>query len=267
MRIPTVALASVLFLSLGCGGGSSSLTSTGPGVTGAYEFVVTSDINGSTTLIETNLAGGGMSSSASGPTQVQILSKQNDVWYLNGICPGATPGKNSVSTSVSGNNVALTFNEGGDTFTGQGNLTGSTVTASYSISNSTCPVLINLNTGEPAGFDEGGISGNLVSPLSGTFSGVLNLPNGTDNADLTLTASSNGTLTVQAKLTGMIDNGNYTFSGSAIANAMVASASINGKPLSLFGYYDRDGSITGSVNSLLLFNYDTLENAGLLFGQ
>lgn len=267
MRLSGAALASFLAFALGCGGGSNPPSSTGPGVSGAYEFVISSNITGSTTLIEANLAGSGSSSSAQGPTQVQILGHENGVWYLNGICPGATPGQNGVSTSMSGNNVALTFNEGGNTFTGQGTLTGTSVSASYTITNSTCPNLLNLNTGEPPGYDQGGITGNPVPALAGTYSGVLNLPNGADNAALTLTQASNGNLTVQAKLTGVIDNGNFTFSGSAVGNVMFVSGSVSGKPLSLFGYYDHDGSVTGMGNSLLVFDYDTQSNAGLLLGQ
>jgi hypothetical protein len=262
-----VALALVLIFMSGCGGGSGSPGATGPAVSGAYEFTVTSNVTGSTTLIEANLAANGTSSSASGPKQVQILSKQNGVWYLNGICPGSTPGQNSVSTSMNGNNVALIFNEGGNSFSGEGMLTGTSVSASYTINNSTCPALANLNTEEPPGYDQGGITGNPVSPLAGTFSGVLNLPNGADNASLTLTEASNGTLMVEAKLKGIIDNGTFTFSGSAVSNIMFVSGSVSGKPLSLFGYYDRDGSVTGMVNSLLVFDYDALANAGLLLGQ
>ena len=31
-----------------------------------------------------------------GPAQVQILSFGKEVWSVNGVCPGSTPGQNSV---------------------------------------------------------------------------------------------------------------------------------------------------------------------------
>jgi hypothetical protein len=268
MRVRTILLAALLVLTVACSG-SNKLTN--PPVSGAYEFVVTSNVTGGSTLVEANLAANGSQSSASGPSQVQILTLENKVWYINGVCPGATPGQNSVTASVSGNSIALAFNEGGNTLPGQGTLTGTTITGNYSITGSTCPDLagpLGVPPGSiPSGTDFGGFVGTKVPALAGTFSGTLNLHDGADNAALTLTQNPDQTLSVSAELTGPVDNGTFIFTGSAVGNLMFVSGSVNGNALNLFGYLDRFGTFTKLPNSLLVFDYDTQVNAGLLIGQ
>jgi hypothetical protein len=248
----------------GCSSGKSTLTTKA--VSGAYEFVVTSNVTGGVTLVEGNLAANGNQSSASGPSQVQVLTLENKVWYVNGVCPGATPGQNSITASLARNNVGLTFDVGGNHLPGQGVQTGTTLAGNYSISGSNCPDLQG-NIGFPSGSDSGGFAGNEVPNLAGTFSGVLNLPNGNDNAALTLSENSDQSLTVSAVLTGPVDNGTFTLTGSAVGNIMFVSGSVSGQNLSLFGYFDRAGTYTKMANSLLVFDYDTFANVGLLVGQ
>jgi hypothetical protein len=257
-------LALVLAFTTACGGKNRLISSTG--VSGPYELVVTSSVTGDVTLVEANFKAQGSQSSANGPDQVQILTLEKKTWYLNGVCHGATPGENSVSTEVSDNNVALTVNEGGSAFTGQGVLTGLTITGNYAITGSTCPALIG-EIGYPPGTDSGGVVGNQVPELAGTFVGTMVLPNGTDNAALTLNEATGHALAVSAKLTGPVDNGTFSFTGSAVGNVMFVSGSVNGQNLSLFGYYDRAGTFTGMPNSILVFNYSTLATAGLLIQQ
>jgi len=263
MRLRTIGLAVILVLLVACSG-SSNLTN--PPVSGAYEFAVTSNVTGGVTLVEANLTANGNQSSASGPNQVQILTLEKKTWYVNGVCPGSTPGQNSVAAGVDGNNIALTFNEGGNGFTGAGVLTGTEITANYSITNSTCPDLVGV-VGFPPGFDSGGIVGNQVPQLAGTFVGQLNLPNGLDDAAFTLAENSDHTLIVTANLTGSVDNGTFTLTGSAVGNIIFVSGSVSGQTLSLFGYFDRAGTYTGMINSILVFDYDTLTKDGLLIGQ
>lgn len=86
----------------------------------------------------------------------------------------------------------------------------------------------------------------------------------------TLTEGSNNSLTVQATLSGT-DNGSFTFSGSAIANVMFVAGTVNGNPFALFGYFDSNGTYTGTPNSIEVFD-DNLVNGvyadyGLLVKQ
>ena len=170
MRMCTISLAVLLVLMTACGGGSSTLPAS-TGVSGAYEFAVTSNVTGGVTLVEANLTANGNQSSASGPSQVQILTFEKKNWYVNGVCPGATPGQNSVSVGLSGSDVSVTFNEGGNVLSSQGVLIGSQMTGNYSVTGSNCPDLVGISF--PPGSDSGGFVGNQVPNLTGTFSGTL----------------------------------------------------------------------------------------------
>jgi len=264
MRVSVFSVLLLLALTVACGGGTTLKPSGG--VSGAYEFVVSSNVTGGVTLVEANLAANGNQSSATGPNQVQILTLENKTWYVNGVCPGANPGKNSVAANLGGNNVALTFNEGGNTLPGQGVLTGTTIAGNYAVTGSTCSDLQGL-TGFPPGYDQGGFVGNQVPNLTGTFSGTLNLPDGTDNVSFTLSENPDHSLSVSAALSGTVDNGTFTFTGSAVGNVIFVSGMVNGNNLNLFGYFDRPGAFTKMPNSLLVFNYDSQASAGLLLGH
>ncbi len=263
MKVWIVPLALLLVLTVGCGGSSGTQT-TSSQISGAYEFVVSSNITGSTTVVEANMAANGTQSNASGPDQVQVLTLEKKNWYVNGICPGATPGQNSVTADLNDSNISLTLDDGGNSLPVQGVLAGATISGNYSVTGSSCPNLTGL-LGYTPGSDSGGVVGNQVPDLAGTFSGTLNLPNGTDNVALTL-AEDSGThvLTVSGQFTGPVDNGPFTLTGSAVGNVMFVSGSVNG-PLSLFGYFDKTGSLTGVSNSMMVFDYANLNTAGLLF--
>lgn len=256
MRTFALALVNlVLLFTLACGGGSSGSSGTpGPtGIAGAYEFVATSTTKpGSTTLIETNLTAKGAQSSGTGPSQVQTATYIGGAWYVNGGCPIITPG-NSVTGTVSGSNITLAFNEEGNSFTGQGSVSGTTVTGTYSGTNTNCS-------------DSGTFTGTLVPGLAGTFAGQLNFATGTDQVSATLTEGTGNSLTVQAVLSGT-DNGTFTFSGSAVANVMFVSGTVNGNSFSLFGYLDRTGVYTGTANSIAVFDDQSLLQEGLLVKQ
>ena len=72
---------------------------------------------------------------------------------------------------------------------------------------------------------------------------------------------------VTAVVTGPVDNGAFPLTGSAVGNVMFVSGTINGQPLSLFGYVDRAGAYTGMANSVLVFDYNTQAKLGLLIKQ
>ncbi|MGA8490319.1 MAG: hypothetical protein WB711_07845 [Terriglobales bacterium] len=238
-----VTLTLLLLLAVGCGGGSSSSGS----ISGAYEFVATSNTtSGWTTLIEANLSANGAQTTANGPNQVQTATRLNGVWYVNGDgqCPYSLPGQNSVEGTVSGNDITLTFNEGGNVFTGDGIVSGSSISGTYSGGNSDCS-------------DSGTFTATKVPNLAGTFSGTLNFPSGADLVTATLTETAGNVLTVQTTLTGA-DNGTFGFTGSAVGNVMFVSGTVNGNQFSLFGYFDSSGVYNGTANSIQVFD----DNAG-----
>jgi hypothetical protein len=105
-----------------------------------------------------------------------------------------------------------------------------------------------------------------VPNLGGTFSGTLNFPAGAANVTATLTEGSGYSLTVQTTLSGAY-NGTFAFSGSAVANVMFVSGSVNGTSFSLFGYFDATGQFTGTPNSIAVFDDNTLTYYGLLIAS
>jgi hypothetical protein len=224
---------------IGCGGGSSAAGS----ISGSYEFVATSTTtSGWTTLIEANLAGNGAQTSASGPSQVQTATRLNGVWYVNGDgqCPYSLPGQNSIEGTVSGSDITLTFNEGGNVFTGEGMVNGSSISGTYSGGNSDCS-------------DSGTFTGTKVQNLAGTYTGTLNFPSGADSVTATLTETAGNALTMQTTLSGA-DNGSFTFAGSAVGNVMFVSGTVNGNQFSLFGYFDSSGVYNGTEDSIQVFD-------------
>jgi hypothetical protein len=105
-----------------------------------------------------------------------------------------------------------------------------------------------------------------TSVLGGLFCGTLIFNSGSDNVTAKLSEGSGYSLTVQTTLSGA-DNGNFTFSGSAVANVMFVSGTVDGTPFSLFGYFDSKGAYTGVPNSIAVFDYNTLAYEGLLVEQ
>ncbi len=120
-KVTSVTIFLALLCAVGCGGGSNGNSSGSQGISGSYEFVAVSNVHaGTKTLIEANLSANGAGTSASGPNQVQTATYVNGLWYVNGGCSSSSPGQNSITGTVSGSNISLTFNEGGNVFTGQG---------------------------------------------------------------------------------------------------------------------------------------------------
>jgi hypothetical protein len=257
-KVTSSLLVLATLLAVSCGGtsnggnnNSSSSGASSQGISGAWEFVASSNVtSGVTTLIEADISANGAQSTASGPSQVQTATYVAGTWYVNGDCPSPSPGQNSINATVNGNNISATFNEGGNSFTASGAISGSTITGTYSGSNSDC-------------MDVGTFTATQVPNLSGTFAGSLFFSTGEDTVTATLTENSGYTLTVQTTLTGA-DNGNFTFTGSAVANVMFVSGSVSGNAFSLFGYFDSTGKYTGVPNSIAVFDYNTLAYLGSL---
>jgi hypothetical protein len=264
MWMRTCFLALLMAFMVGCSG--KSLLTSNNNVSGAYDIIVTSNVTGAVTLVEANLSANGNQSTATGPTQVQILTLEKKIWYVNGSCPGKTPGQNGVTTKPTGENLAVTFDEGGHAFGGQAVFTGNTINGSYAISGSNCPDLVGVIGIYPPGYDQGGFVGNPGATLTGTFAGPLTLPSGTDNATFSLSEGKDQALTITAKLMGA-DNGTFKLTGKAIGNSIFVNGTIDTQNVTLLGYYDRQGTFSTYPGSLLLFNYVTQSEVGVLLQQ
>lgn len=256
-----------LLFALACGGGNgvNSNNNSGSGLVGveaallagSYEFTGKSTIAPTATrFTEANLSAKGSQLSASGPSQVQAAAFFNQIWYVNGGCTTyPSPGQNSITGTISGNEVILTFNEGGIEYAAQGVISGQTITGTYVGSNPQCQ-------------DSGTFTATLAHPPAGSFSGTLNVLSGPDQVSATITQGSDHAVTLQVSVSGA-DNGTFRLSGSQVGNVMLVAGSLNGTPISWFGYYDAAGLYTGTANSIavidyeIVCNFDNVTNDGL----
>ena len=252
--------AIALLLAVGCGGGASNTnnndksgnSNSSQGLSGPYEFVaVSGEPNGETTLIDVNLVPSGANMSASGPNNIQVATYLHKTWYVNGKC--AVGQDSTLTGTVSGNNVTFTFSQGQNSFSGQGTLDGTNLSGTYSAKSGSCT-------------DSGTFTGKPVSALSGTFAGTLELPIGIDQVSATLTETQSSALSVQATLSGA-DSGTFTFSGTAVGNVAYVSGTVDGNPVQFFGYFDKEGTYTGTPNSIACFDDYSLAYEGLLVKQ
>jgi hypothetical protein len=239
---------------ISCGGGGDPAASPeSRSLSGSWEFVAQSASDGSTTLIESNLNSSGTAISASGPNQVQTATYQNSAWWIDGSCPSQSPGQNSVSGSMTEDSVTVTFNEGGNIFTGSGSMNSGSIAGTWSGGGRHCP-------------DSGTFTATAVPKLSGTYAGMLAFSGGADTVRVSLTEQSDYSLKVEAELSGT-DNGTFQLTGTAVANVLFVKGNLAGSPVSVFGYYDAQGRYTGVRNSIAVFDYTNLGYEGLLTQQ
>jgi hypothetical protein len=237
----SVAALGLLLTACGSGGNRTGPSATpGQGISGPWEFVAQSNSSGAITLVEADITANGTQSTASGPSQIQTATDSAGTWYVNGACVSESPGQNSLTGTVTGTSIALGFNEGGNLYTGDGTLSDNAISGTYSGNSGNCS-------------DTGTFTATLVPSLSGNFAGTLNFPEGTDSVVASLTESSNYSLSVQTTLSGA-DTGAFTFSGSAVANVLFVSGTVNGNAFSLFGYFDSSGRFNGTPNSIAVYS-------------
>jgi hypothetical protein len=247
----------------GSGSGSATIPPNPPqnNFAGAWEFVMTSSVypsgGGNATLVEAIVTQNGSALSASGQ-QVKVIGLLSGATYpanilVNGNCLQPTPGTNSLSGVVSSQNgtptaVSLAFNEGGVQYTASArvNIDG-TIVGTY------------VGGSGPCTNDAGVVVGYGVTALSGTFLGVLSVP-ANDAVTANLVEAKNYSLTV---------NGipNVSLAGTVVANAALASGTINGTSLSLFTFFDPTGTFTGLTGpTLSVFDAKTFAFYGVLGG-
>jgi hypothetical protein len=254
---------------IGCqpAGGSGTGSATTPpnppqnNFAGAWEFVLTSSVyptgGGNTTLVEAIVTQNGSAISASGQ-QVQVIGLISGAVYpanfvINGNCAQPTPGTNSLSGTVSSQNgkptaISLAFNEGGVNY------------AASAVVNSDGTIVGTYVGGSgPCANDAGVLVGYGVAALSGTYVGVLSVPD-SDAVTANLVEAKNYSLTVKGIP-------NVSLNGTVVGNAAFASGTINGTSLSLLTFFDPAGTFTGLTGpTLSVFDAKTLAFYGALGG-
>lgn len=249
------------FVLMSCSGGKPVTgTPAIPNVAGTWEFLAVSDNGGGTTGIEVALQEGkilvdGMNEpsgnvSATGLNQITFVcinSTTSDIMSFGGNCIGqsgvcSTNGVNSLSGTAmaTGGPFTFTYTENGNVFTVTGML------------GSDGQSLVNGTYAEQTGgscSDSGSVTGLVVAPPTGIYTGQMTLPDGTaDSVTATLSASS-GNLTVAMVGTGA-ENTSFSLSGPVTGHAFALQGQFNGQPVSYNGYYE----VTHNLPSVYFVN-------------
>jgi hypothetical protein len=225
----SIAVVGLMLLLVGCGGRGPM---AGPAaasiaqISGPWEFVAHSfQQTGYSTLIETNLQESGGTLNANGASQIVLVGVHpTGGLYFGGLCPGN--GVDALTGSISkANVVSLTLTEGSTAYTFTGSLTGTTtaISGTYAYSSGDCE-------------DNGTFTAQKANALTGTYSGTLILPSGTDAATVTLTETPLS-FSVSIALTGA-NNETDTLTGEVVANVFLVQGTVAGESVSYYGYYD-----------------------------
>jgi hypothetical protein len=226
MKVWTSLVIVLAMLAAGCGGASSTSgsSSSSSSISGPWEVTMSSG-QGEYTYLEMNLSQSASALSAS--SVLEIDTQGTTGWLPQDWCP-APPDTSFFAAIVSGNTISngsfsSCLGNGLDTGTFSGTLINNNSidgTATVAWDTSTVPF-----TAQP------------VTALSGTFTGTLNFPDGTNSngtpnytqnsATVTLTESSTYNLMVNGTVTGP-NAGTISWTGSVIGNASQLSGTVSG---------------------------------------
>jgi hypothetical protein len=236
-------------LLLGCGGGGSSSSVTNPEnaslASGPWEL----QIPILETLLDFNLSQTGNQIGAVGSTSCFNYGVNQPPYSgpggLEDVSTSGMPSCSSISGSVSGDNVTLSW--GQLTFQGAVNQDGS-------ISGTTS------NDGPKAPFTAKPVSS---LPPNGTYSGTFSA-GFVGNVVLAINREANYQI---AALITMDGAGPYNLVGQLIGNVLLLSGTVAGNtPVYFEMYYDVSGRVTGVANSITVFDLST-EPPATYFGQ
>jgi hypothetical protein len=190
--------------------------------------------------VEANFTQSGADVSAGNQAMVLIDGVQDpnnpsliDLVGLGGRCDNGTFGNASLQATISDvTQVAFTFTDAGSlgtavtTGTGSFNANGTTIASATYTTPASCGFVA----------DSGTITGTLLSPFSGTYSGYLN--GGADAVIVTVMQNSSFMVSVSGT-----DNGTqFTLSGSVIGATFEVSGTIGGQAVSYVGVFDPTGN-------------------------
>jgi hypothetical protein len=262
----TVRFLFILFVSVlvaGCGSGYSGPSGTGgntpQNIQGAWEIAATSTtLAGTQTFIEADLTQSGNNVSARGQ-QLLTLTVTNGTGNVD-IC-STQP---SLSGNLNGSVLTATLTEGSQSVRISGTLSadGKSATGNYQSDAGGCTM-----------GDSGTFTANLVSMLSGSFSGTLTNQSTTNSAPATLqlTQGANETLTGSGQITDQGVTYTLSFTGSVIGalfEGTGTSTSVNGSTqIDVLGHFTPsatavDGFVVGDANSQSILYEGTLSKTG-----
>jgi hypothetical protein len=239
---------------ISCGGGKANIPSLPiPNIAGPWQFVTVSN-DGTVTAINVALKEGQVLVGQLEQPDGQISASSTQIAFVNlnpsnahatgfgGACPAAAVAANGLGPgSITAFSAPITF-----TFTENGNLFNATATLAgdgQSILQGTYTPQNGNTCTDPGGT----ITGNVLSALTGLFSGTM-CPLSTtagscqmsDTVNATLSENSSGTLTLELAFTAGPDAGtNFTMTGPVTGNAFLVQGTFQGNLISYYGYSEQ----------------------------
>jgi len=251
------ALLTSIAITVSCAGNSKSITAPPTtNIAGAWEFVAVSQTGAGTgvvTGIEVALTEGQVLVNGLNQPNGQITANSNQISFVSlapstmnisefgGACQ-TTLGDSSLSGTVTSPDspVLFTFKENGNTFDVTGTLSGD----GKSVIGTYTPDTSNGNTNVCTADSGGTITGNMVSRITGNFSGKMCALGDTstpcpqsDTVTATASESSSNNLTLNLTLTGT-DNTTLTLTGPVTGNSFTLTGTVQGQMVTYYGYYE-----------------------------
>jgi hypothetical protein len=240
------SVVSVCFVLVACGGGSSS-TPTPPGpsftasnVQGQYEVLAQSSVTpGAVLLVEANFTQTGNDAFAGKPSVVLIQGTQDSTGItptsLGGECDNNVTGGDSIQgTFSSATQFSYELTQSGDLGTG-------TTSGSVTFSADGSRIITGTYTTPAAcGFsaDSGTLTGAFVKPFSGSYAGMLDNGQGTNDAVIVTVSQNAYSITVSGT-----DNGTpFTLNGSAVGATFDVTGTVAGQAVQYVGVYESVGN-------------------------
>jgi hypothetical protein len=224
-----------------------------PNIAGSWEFIATSNTNGTETGIEVALKqgqslvggieqpNGNISASSNQIVFVTLNQQSGDAVSFGGSCPATQNPSNSLSGNITqlGAPFNFTYIENGNTFSVTATLSGdgqSILNGTYSSSSTDCS-------------DTGTISGAVVAKLTGIYTGQLTLPGPSVNTATATLSESSATLTANLALTGPSAT-SLTMSGPVTGNAFSIQGTFQGQVVTYNCYYELTYNCMDKLNDL-----------------
>lgn len=265
-----VSLAALLTVMVGCNALNNALKKAGNGngnstsydLSGSWEVVATSTQNqGVVSYVEFNATQQG-NGNITAPAQEFIFGTPATVLgNCFGVIPGNPQGNVSATVDNSSSNITGTFTETSP----QGGSASFSIQAPLASNTTFSGNFIGATGNSTACADAGTFVATKTASLSGTYSGQLTYPDGSqETVSVTMTEDPSYNVTVTGTATGGMQDGPINLTGTVTGNlAVLSGTSKSGQPLTLFAWWDVNLPRSGGASLVTL---EIVDNTGYQYG-
>jgi hypothetical protein len=262
-----VSLAALLTVMVGCSALNNALkkangNSTSYDLSGSWEIVATSTENpGVLSVVEFNATQQG-NGNITAPVQEFIFGTPATVLgNCFGVIPGNPQGNVTATVENSNSNITGTFTETSP----QGGSASFSIQAPLASNTTFSGNFIGATGNSTACADAGTFVATQTASLSGTYSGQLTYPDGSqETVSVTMTEDPAYNVTVTGTATGGMQDGPINLTGTVTGNlAVLSGTSKSGQPLTLFAWWDVNLPRSGGASLVTL---EIVDNTGYQYG-